>query len=87
MRGFEEKERTPKTVAFSSLGDGSLFIYNGRFFIHLAENSDISIYDNSDCSYYDPNHHAVDLSTGKVAWFSWEDPVIPIDGTLTYERI
>lgn len=80
----------PHTTDFSEIPCGALFKYNDSVYIALNENDDLCLFED-DGTYNGKRaateHYGVNLETGELVWFEYTDEVIPIDGTLTYERI
>lgn len=80
----------PHTTDFSEIPCGSLFKHDDSVYIALNENDDLRIFENDgtrDGVRAPTEHYAVNLETGELVYFDYTDEVIPINGTLTYERI
>lgn len=89
MLRFVETNK-PHTVDFSEISCGALFKHDGIVYIALNENDNLCLFeDNGTCDgiKVETEHYAVNLATGELIYFGWNEEVIPIEGTLTYERI
>lgn len=81
-----EKEHAPKTISFSDVCYGELFIHNNAVFMALNCNTSFTTEPVSldGCRL---DHYDVNMDNGKIEYFAWDEQVIPIEGTMTYERI
>lgn len=80
----------PHTMDFSEIPCGALFKHNDSVYIALNETDNLFLVENNgtcDGVKAETEHYAVNLETGELVYFNYVDEVIPIDGTLTYERI
>ena len=81
-----EKEHAPKTISFSDVCCGELFIHNSTVFMALDSDTAFTteLVSLDGCCL---DHYGVNVSNGRIEYFDWDEQVIPIEGTLTYERI